>query len=60
MTWPALVLDTTLSCSFRELSAGVAAYVSARLADAPPERLAYVMGEGAGAVLALHLALKCR
>ena len=55
-----LLQDTQCSCSFPELSAAVTSMLRDRLHGVPPERPVYLLGEGAGAVLALHVAYQCR
>ncbi|KAG1657023.1 hypothetical protein FOA52_012049 [Chlamydomonas sp. UWO 241] len=53
-----LQLSPRHSGAFEELADSVARHLDAQLADAPPERPVYVLGEGFGGVLALAVALK--
>ncbi len=51
----ALQLDPDCNPTFSQLSSSLADALALRLADVPPERPVYILGEGLGAVLALAL-----
>lgn len=56
----ALTLEPDCRASFHELAEAAGSWLRRQLADVPPERPVYLLGEGWGGVLALQLAWDCR